>query len=265
MSRYLGYVRTNFKIGLMYRLNLNITLLNNIFMIFLYYFLWKAIYADSSTINGYTFSEIFIYFLVINMLRPLVYNDVTWKISGMIKSGALVTELMRPVNIITSLLANEIGLKSLLLCLSTPLILGVTVYLFSTDNTVELVTLMLFLLSIALSLLIMFYLNVFVGIISFHTINTWGVAVAYNTIVEFSAGAIIPLDFLPQQFMSFLDFLPMKYILYMPVKGILLNKDCCMSETLEIIRTQVMWVVILYIISHFFWNKAVNKFESAGG
>ena len=77
------------------------------------------------------------------------------------------------------------------------------------------------------------------------------------------SGAMIPLTFFPEIVQKLFNFLPFSSIIYTPAM-IYLNK-LSYIEIAKSLGLQLMWVVILMILSKVMWNKVIDKLTIQGG
>lgn len=115
-----------------------------------------------------------------------------------------------------------------------------------------------FLVSIFLSLL----LSVFVGECFYSLslpLNNHSASKALLTGVSgILSGGIIPLKYLPQQFIKICYFTPFAFLVDGPIQVLLYEKK-------EIIIFQLIWCVVLALISYFLFGILFNKTEIYGG
>lgn len=77
------------------------------------------------------------------------------------------------------------------------------------------------------------------------------------------SGAMIPLTFFPEIVQKLFNFLPFSSIIYTP-SMIYLNK-LSYVEIAKSLGLQLIWVVILMVLSKIMWNKVIDKLTIQGG
>jgi ABC-2 type transport system permease protein len=78
-----------------------------------------------------------------------------------------------------------------------------------------------------------------------------------------AGGYVIPISIYPLWAQNILNFLPFKYLYYVPA-NIFLGKLSVEDSLQELVKS-FLWVTLLLLLSHGFWKKGVKKYSSAGG
>ena len=125
------------------------------------------------------------------------------------------------------------------------------------------VSILIFLISIILGCLINIYYSYIFGLLSFKFYNIWGISQIARAIIMLVSGAMIPLTFFPEIVQKLFNFLPFSSIIYTPAM-IYLNK-LSYFEIAKSLGLQLIWVVILMVLSKIMWNKVIDKLTIQGG
>ena len=83
-------------------------------------------------------------------------------------------------------------------------------------------------------------------------------------VVLLLSGAIIPLQFFPEIFRSFVDKLPFQAIYHIPLE-ILLNDELSNGKILVLLGVQIIWIIVTYLIAKLFFMKASRAVVINGG
>ena len=100
LKTYMPFARNTFQKLISYKANVIMFMFGDGLMLAVTYYLWKAIYGSASNkvINGFTINEMIIY-VFISFLTSLVTSvDISHDISDEVKSGAIATNLIRPIS-----------------------------------------------------------------------------------------------------------------------------------------------------------------------
>ena len=122
---------------------------------------------------------------------------------------------------------------------------------------------LLYLLSCVMSFLICVLFDFCFGMVAFFTTYIFGMLMAKEALMSFLTGELIPLSFFPAAVQKVFDFLPFSSMVYTPVM-IYLGKYTG-NELLFVLARQAVWVVILYALGSFIWQKVTKRLVVLGG
>ena len=265
---YLPFAKSEIQRALAYKVSFFGYILGDIFQIVIAFYLWSAIYSSSSssTINGFTKNEMLVYIVMSFITAMTIGSGTEWVVASEVQSGEIAINLIRPINYKLRLISQSIGsIMWQFIAIFLPIwicMIGIR-YFTIGELPPPIATLGTYLLSLIFSFIIWFLFNFCFGLMAFFVTYIWGLNVFKETVVRFVSGAIIPIIFFPLWFQQFLVFLPFGSINYTPVM-IYLNKYTG-HETLKVLGIQILWIIILYLFSKFFWGKAIKKLTIMGG
>jgi ABC-2 type transport system permease protein len=123
-----------------------------------------------------------------------------------------------------------------------------------------------FLLCIVLSFLLAFMISFLVGLSAFFIKNNLSMRNLKFIIIGLFGGAYFPIDFYPVWIRNIVDWLPFKYVFYVPLQ-LLLNRmgNGSFGEYARIIAIQVAWIFGLFLLCKLLWDKSVKRFCAVGG
>ncbi len=244
-----------------YRLNFVMWRVRQIFVFLIPYFLWRSVLGTGGEIYGYEFAGIMTYLFGTTILRSLVMGSRTVDLGWMINSGYLSIPLMKPLSIFRFFFARDLADKLFNLSfifIEIPIILLIfhpPVFLQS-----NLLSLLIFLLSMIFSILIYFFINIIFGSLAFWTRDIWAPRFLLMIIMEFATGAMFPLDMLSSSITKILYFTPFPYLLFVPLKLYLGE----MPNPMLFLLAQLAWLVALYFFARFVWQKGLRSYEAEG-
>ena len=102
-----------------------------------------------------------------------------------------------------------------------------------------------------------------VGTVGFYSNSIWGMQILRKSVTSIFSGIIAPITLFPQWFQVIANILPFKDLVYTPINIWLGN--ITMQEILFVIIKQIIWGIILYIVSKLFFNHAVKNITINGG
>ena len=263
MRTYLPIARATYMIGLVYRFGFLFTILGNIIYLGVAYYLWKSIYRYSETIRGLTFNETFLYVGLGSAIFILLKTYADWIIHYEIREGMIAVYLTKPIDFQLYALAANFG--SLLMGLSAVTVPTALILAFVFKIKVALgVGLFLFPISLLLAFLISFSIDYFIGIMGFYSESVWGLSITKEIIVTVFSGALIPLQFFPEEIRKILFWLPFQAIYHTPIM-MMTKPNLGLDVFLPMMLVQLGWAFLLFLLARLFYNQAIKVLRIAGG
>jgi ABC-2 type transport system permease protein len=260
---YWAFARVGFVNTLAYRLRYYTGIVTYFIYVAVYYFIWKAIYEHSQSIEGFDFRQLLTYIGVGWIIRSFYFNNIDQDLAYQVIEGRLATDLIKPVNIQLMYVARAAGesvFRLALLTIPTALLLFL-VYPLRPPASVGHAG--AFLASVALSFLIVAAINFAVGTFALRLQSILGLLRAKFFLLELFSGLLLPMTFFPPLAQKILSFMPFQYISYIPML-IYLGKlhGVGLARALAI---QILWVGILLAIGDVLWRWSTRKVIIQGG
>lgn len=228
-----------------------------------YYFLWEAIFQTKNIVGGFNLQQMVTYTAIGWMTRTFYFNNLDREISEDVKNGRVATELIRPYNYQLVKLAQALGEAVFRLTLFTLPGVVVVFLLFKISLPISWTAFVLYLFSILGSFFINSQINFIVGLTAFYTQNSYGVMRTKRVIIDVLSGLLLPLTLFPQWAQNIMKVLPFQGISYLP--NIIYTGKILGPKALEAIGTQVIWIIILFVIGQIIWKRAVKTLVIQGG
>lgn len=265
---YMTFTTSTVQRMLSYKVNFFIFVFGNILKTLVIFYLWKAVFDNSkqTIMNGFNISEMIVYIFISTMIGGAMSTGTVQTVGMEVKDGSIAMNLIKPINYRMRLLFEAIGEFAYgTICVTIPLwiILIATRYFTAGELPPDIKTIVAFILSTILGFLILFLFNFCFGLIAFYVTNVWGVSHLKDAFINFFSGQLIPLAFFPVWLQSFLNFVPFGSLNYTPVM-IYLNKITGIA-LLQALGIQLLWLIIMFVLSSILWNKAINKLTILGG
>lgn len=267
INSYLPFTRNAIQTLLSYRSNIFFYFLGNILKIFVFFFLWKAIYASSGEeiLKGFSFPDMIIYLILTNAIYELSGN-VGSEMSDEISTGQISMSLIKPISFRLRIYFTSLGDTIYSFIMSgIPGLIAVYIiaYVYGVWNQMKLLNLCLFFLSLAFSLIIRMSYNFVFSLLGFVTTNMFGLWQVNNAIIRLTSGAIIPLSFFPEIVRKIFNFLPFASFISTPL-NIFLGKFST-KELLEAFGLQILWIILFNLLGNFVWQKVIKRLVIQGG
>ena len=260
---YWAFARVGFVNTLAYRLRYFTGIVTYFIYVSVYYFIWKAIYEHSTSIEGFDFAHLLTYIGVGWIIRSFYFNNIDQDLAYQVMEGRLAMDLIKPVNIQMMYVARAAGESVFRLALLTVPTAVVLFLVYPLRLPASLGHAGAFLVSVALSFLIVAAINFAVGTFALRLQSILGLLRAKFFLLELFSGLLLPMTFFPHIVQKILDLLPFQYISYIPML-IYLGK-LQGAALARAIALQVFWVAVLLLIGDGLWRWSSRKVIIQGG
>jgi viologen exporter family transport system permease protein len=263
LRTYGEFVRMGFVDTLAYRLRYYTGIVTYFIYVSVYYFIWKAIYAQGPAIGGFDFPQMMTYVAVGWIIRSLYFNNIDQDLATQVTEGTLVMNLIKPVSLQGALISTALGQSAFrlaMLTLPTTLLLFLV---FPVRRPASLIQFAAFSASVVGSFFIVAALNFAVGTLAIRLLSILGLLRAKYFLLELLSGLLIPISFFPRVFQVALNFLPFQYISYIPLL-IYLGK-LSGGAAWKALGTQAFWVLALVGLGGAMWRWSSRKITVQGG
>ncbi len=265
IKKYLTLTRAGIIEALQFRLATFVIMIGNLLYLIVVYFLWKAIYDSSGTdvVNGMTFFDTLIYVVLATALFNFMEMYTVWEMGRNIQSGKIVLDLLKPMKYRSFLFWSFSGTfvtNFFLTFLPTFIIVALV-----THGAIHIgINLVFFVMSVVMAIIINYSIDFIVGTICLYTESIWGINIMKQVIVLLLSGATIPLAFFPDAFRKVLEYLPFQSIYNAPL-SILLEIEPEPEKMLYTLGVQLLWCVVMTVLSVLFWKTSLRKITVNGG
>lgn len=231
--------------------------------IFIYYCLWNIVYKGRNEMADYTFREIVTYVILSRTLAIQFSAGVNQQFALWIYDGSIGMEMLRPVRLFTNLFAKRVGEFLFYVIFKALPIMIISFAILRGSGPMSSLHLLLFLVSVSISIIIMFYIEVLVGMGSFYTLTHYALSFAKTAVLDLLSGAIVPVFLFPGPLEDVVNAMPFVGMVSIPV-NIFLGKYT-IRECLGYLCLQCFWGLIMGAISHLCYRKVIKKVIVQGG
>ena len=262
MRTYVEFALKKFQNKMAYRLEFFMGIVNTFITIVVYLCIYKALYGDASEVDGITFTMVATNFVFsLGLSGAFEFHEMF--LQDKIKSGTIATEFLKPVNFMLRLLAENVGEGVFKMVFQFLPALLLTLLLTEICPPASLFHFLMMLMSVAMGYLILWLISFIVQTWSFWLFSVWGIMTIKNVIVKILAGTLLPLWFMPEGLRKMISFTPFESIYFTPVQIYL--GEVQGKVLLEKMTVQILWIVVLWMIAQFFWNRGTKKLVVQGG
>ena len=228
----------------------------------IFVFFWRAVYANTDSLNGLGLQQTINYILLAQIIAPLIQARVVFQFGFLIQSGQVAVELTRPVDFQFRNLVEALAGLVAYAIQKIPLFF-IAVIFFGLQLPTNPAIWLAFTLTLVLGCIVTFYFDWMFGCLAFYTTETWGLSVVRNGIATFFSGYLIPIAMMPTWLQQIASALPFAQGVYVPVS--LLSGIVSLNDLPQILLIQIAWLIGLMILSRFMFNIAIRKVTVQGG
>ena len=263
LTAYLEFARVGFVNILAFRLRYYTGIITYLINVTVYYFIWRAVFAASAQVAGYSLPQIITYVSVGWILRSFYWNTIDQEMAYEVIEGKIAMDLIKPVAELWMWFSRAMGESAFRLALLTLPTAIVVALIFPVQGPSSRVNFLLFLIGALGSFALMAAINFMIGTCAIPLKSILALIRAKYWLIELLSGLLIPISFFPHRLQIILDWLPFEHIAYTPLQ-IYLGKYDARTAAFALAK-QWVWVVVLFVLADAWWNRAVKKITIQGG
>jgi len=247
-----------------YRSHMAVSLLVGPIYFLVQYFIWRAVYANTELLNGFTLDQMLTYFGIAAVINYLTFDFADWNLQMLVRTGKFITFALRPMPHWLFALAQKIGHRSLGFMIEFVPIFFIFALIFGVMLWPQMPIWAV--ISIVLSFLMNFMVNYCVGLTAFWLVRAEGVRRVFLLLKDISAGLFIPLTFFPEWTQKVLFFLPFQFITYVPTR-VFIGKYELAGYSIEIpvlIALQAGATALVALLMLLLYRAAMRRFTGVG-
>lgn len=260
---YGEFVRVGFVNTLAYRLRYYTGIVTYFLYVSIYYFIWKAIYEHSASIEGFNFSQILTYIAVGWTIRSVYFNNIDQDMAQAVLEGKLAMDLIKPVNVQSMYISQALGesvFRLALLTVPTAVVLFLVYPLRPPGGGWGFLA---FLVSVIFSFFIVAGINFATGTLAIRLTSILGLLRAKFFLLDLFSGLLIPISFFPSGVQKALAVMPFQYISYIPV--LLYIGKITGAGILKALGLQLFWMLAMLGLGGLMWKWSSRKITIQGG
>ena len=258
LSKYFSFSRVGLREGFQYRANALAGIFAAVISLTLYYFVWRAISASGELATP--FSSIIAYVALARVLDNATSADLESWIGERVRQGTIVNELKKRVSLRFQLYFYELGRASFkMIVRGVPtLFLGI---LFLNVGVPSFLNSLFFVFSVFLTLNLAIALSYLTSMLVFWTKVGWSLRMSRRLFASLLSGAMIPLYLVPENIRSVFYLTPFPSMIDGPISIYQGTAD----SVFQVFGTQLVWILVLTLVSELLWRKAKTKLTVQGG
>jgi ABC-2 type transport system permease protein len=263
LAPYVEFSRVGFVNILAFRLRYFTGILTYTLNVTIYYFIWSAVYHPGQSIAGYNLQQMITYVSVGWIIRSFYTNTIDQEMAYEVIEGKIAMDLIKPVSVQWMWISRAIGESAFRLGLLTVPTAIVVAFVFPVQGPASRENFLLFLGAIFGSFFLMAAINFMIGTCAIPLKSILALIRAKFWLIELLSGLLIPMTYFPDRVRAVLAWLPFEHIAYTPLQIYLgkLNHD----EALRALGIQWVWVIVLMVSAHLWWERSVRRVTIHGG
>ena len=264
VSKYLEVFRLSFKMQIVWRFDVAMTILATLGKILAAWILWQAIFQGRDLVKGFSFHAMLSYYIISSIISSINFSDqISGEISELIRNGRFSGHMVTPVNplgFFGFMTAGETCFHlgfSLAVAILCALLFRINVIL--TGNVIQMA---MAILMVILGLMFMSCYHYFIGILAFKFLDINFFLHVQGSIIAFVTGSMIPLSLLPDSLLFVLRLFPFTHVAYTP--AMLLSGQIDLREGLFGLAVIAGWTLAMFAISQFSYIRLRVNHDGVG-
>jgi ABC-2 type transport system permease protein len=263
MKIFWSFARQAFHSSAVYRFEFWMRLFWIYLLMYSVYWVWKTLYTQSPGAFGVSLEQMITYAILGMMMDIVLDVGPEWYMANQVRTGAIDTDLMKPLDFHFHMLARSAGEVLFGLGILAVPSFAIGYFLFDLQPPGDASTSLLFAASLVFSFFVLFHISFLIGILTMITLDIRNIAWAYYSLISFFSGQIVPLWLFPDFLRKISEVLPFQAIYYIPLSIYIRNLKG--SAALQALGLQVFWAIVLAFIARWAWNRAHTRLTVQGG
>jgi ABC-2 type transport system permease protein len=264
MRLYLEVAIRSFRQQLTYRAATLAGLFTNavfgVFLATVFVAFFEANGNDGAAVAGWTVSQTVTMTWINQSILMLVYMWGWWEIALTIQSGAVVTDMLKPMSYFSYWLSRDLGRALAQVFVRFAPTFAIGAMLFDLEAPTTPAHAIAFALSIAFAVLLSFTWRFMLNVSAFWVLDFRGINMMAAAFINLLSGFLMPLAFFPDAIKPILYFLPFRGIVQMPSE-IYLGQ----IGILRGLMFQLLWLGVMVALAQWIFLQAQRKVVIQGG
>lgn len=266
-QKYITFFRMRFIGGLQYRAAALAGVVTQFAWGSLELLVYRALYEMSPEAFPMSIKELSAYIwlrqALLTLFMPWYYDN---DIFASIRDGSIAYELSRPVNIyymwFIRAMAGRLS-RMILRCLPIVVVAVFVPEPYGLRLPKDVFCALCFLVTAFVGLVVVVAFSMLIYISAFYTVSTDGLRYLFSPVIEFMAGSLIPIPFMPEGVKRIVEILPFASMQDIPLR--VYSGNMAGRELLIKAGLQLFWAVALIIIGRLWVHFAIKRVVVQGG
>jgi ABC-2 type transport system permease protein len=264
MKKYAEVFRLSFKMQIIWRFDLAMTVVSTAARLVAAYILWNAIFQGAGLINGFTYDAMLSYYVISSVLGSIDFShQISGEVSYLIRGGRFSGHMVKPMGPMAffgSMLAGETVYHLGFSVISAALCSVLFRVNFTTAGAAAPV--LIAAVMIPLGLAFMAAYHYFIGVLTFKFMEIDFFLHVQGAIISFATGAMVPLSMLPQNVIRILNYLPFTHVVYTP--AMLITGRAGVSQGLFGLSVITAWTAAMSAAALYTYKRLRIAYDGVG-
>lgn len=263
MRKYWIYYQVAFKDLLAYKADFIIYIIANMVFFFIYFALWKNIYAASgvSDIHSYSLINTVTYYFVTSFIYRLDPSGAMY-LNETIWNGNFTNDLIKPWNAVMVDIVYTLSEISMRILLYIPFCLFIFIVAFNYLSIPSPANLIYFIVTLILGIFLNIGFYEIIHALCFHFGDQDANLSLISYIITLPAGGLFPLAFLPTGIKTIFYILPFRFLFDTPA-NIYLGR-LTFNEIAGAWGQMLLWIVGFFGIFYIIYRTGLKKYTGTG-
>lgn len=248
---------------LTYRARILIWVFTDSSQFILFPFLWIAIFANNPLPPGYTLRSLITYYVILAVVSSGFISHAARHIRDHIMSGDLSRRLVLPFPLFAYFAMAEISYKYISGIISALSL--ILLYIFARDYFIfpsSVLQWLMFIASVGITFVISHLFQYLIGLSTFWLEDINAFQTTEEIIATVFSGRLAPLVFFALPIQQAADYLPFKYLAYIPAQIFVGNITA--NQWWSTFAPALVWILGLSLVIHAVWRRGLRRHEGFG-
>ncbi|MBL8095837.1 MAG: ABC-2 family transporter protein [Anaerolineales bacterium] len=263
MSMFWSFTRQAFHNTVVYRVEFWMRLLSILLAMYSIRSVWYVLYTQQPDAFGLSLGQMVTYGVLGMALHAFIDTGSEWYIATQVRTGAIDTDLLKPIDFHVHMLARNLGEMLFGLGVMALPTYAIGYFLFGLQLPPDGMAGALFIVSLFLGFLVQFHLGFLLGAVAFATLDIRSIAWAYFAVVSFFSGQVVPLWMFPDALRAVAEVLPLQAVYYIPMS--IYIGTFSGPAAWSALGFQLLWAAILALCARLAWGFVHKRLTVQGG
>ena len=263
MKKYLSILKMSFLDSFQFIPTLGFRFIGYFINMFALTSVWKYVYSDpSQIINGYTLTQMIWYLLLADSISYGCSDICKKEIQDDVKSGGIAYKVNKPYQYVLYNFVRYLGdsIIRIVLYLIVSILIGL-LFVGNLNLNLDIFNILCIVLSIVLAVSLNGFIKILISLTSLWVEDSMPFHWIYNKLLLLF-GIFFPIEMFPKVLQPIIKCTPVFVILYGPVKLII---NFSYSMFIKVLSAQIIYLIIILIITSIVYRRGVKKLNVNGG